>query len=241
MESEQGLVPTHTARNPLQYPNNMQSTQKEGARAKTSNPRIRSTSKEDSPRYIIVTNNNKDCNLVTVDGNDYDTITQGHPSKRTIATKTSSANQTADDRPQKTRRSYAGTITGIRFFPEQQEHPSTSQESQSEKDPMSERKKEVPWTPKQFYDVKGNPDYHMNLDGVVLTSLSGHPFCAYCRIPSHSRRSCHIRIEDLARNIDRPFHPNRGIIKSNNERYRQNKFPNELPPAKHEIAGTSKI
>ena len=231
MESEQEPVPT-TARNQQQYPNNMQSSEKHGAKVKALT--------KDSPRHFIKANNGKDCDIVTVNKEDYDTITRGHPSKRTLTSKKSAATKTVDHQPQTTRRSYAGTITGITFFPEQ-EPPSTSQTPQLTGTTVTERKKEIPWTPKQFYDVKGNPDYQMNSDGIVLTSPSGHPFCAYCRIPSHSRRSCHIRSEDLAQNIDRPFHPNKGIIKSRNERHRHNKFPNELPPAKHEIAGTSKI
>ena len=210
----------------------MQSSEKQGARTKTPS--------KDSPRHLIISNDDNNHNTVTVNQDDYEIITRGHPSTKTTTPRTPSAPKTVGQRPHKTRRSYPGTITGITFFPEQN-LPSTSQTPQLMEDNEAKRKQNIPWTPKQFYDAKGNPDYQMNSEGIVLTSPSGHPFCSYCRIPSHSRRSCHIRIEDLAQNIDRPFHPAKGIIKSKNEKFRHNKFPNELPPAKHEIPGTSKI
>ena len=210
----------------------MQSSEKQGARAKTPT--------KDSPRHFIISIEDDTYNTVTVNQEDYDTLTRGHPSTRTVTPKTPSAPKAVDHHPQQTRRLYAGTVTGITFFSEQNLQ-STPQSSQPMENDESKGKTEIPWTPKQSYDDKGNPDYQMNADGIVLTSPSGHPFCAYCRIPSHSRRSCHIRIEDMAQNIDRPFHPSRGIVKSKNEKARHNKFPNELPPAKHKIPGTSKI
>ena len=210
----------------------MQSSEKQGARAKTPT--------KDSPRHFIISIEDDTYNTVTVNQEDYDILTKGHPSTRTVTPKTPSAPKAVDHHPQQTRRLYAGTVTGITFFSEQN-FQSTPQSSQSMENDESKGKTEIPWTPKQSYDDKGNPDYQMNSDGIVLTSPSGHPFCSYCRIPSHSRRSCHIRIEDMAQNIDRPFHPSRGIVKSKNEKARHNKFPNELPPAKHEIPGTSKI
>ena len=214
-ESEHKPVPLHTARKPPQNSHRMQASEKQGARTKTPN--------KDSPRHFIVSKDNGTYNTVKVNQDDYHTLTRGRPSTRSA-----------------TRRSYAGIITGITFFPEQNRQ-STTQSSPSTEDYESAKKKKIHWTPKQFYDDRGNPDYQMNSDGIVLTSPSGHPFCSYCRIPSHSRRSCHVRTEDLARNIDRAFHPAKGIIKSRNERYRHNQYPNELPPAKHEIPGTSKI
>ena len=159
MESEQEPVPT-TARNQPQYPNNMQSTEKQGAKVKTL--------KKDPPHHFIKTNNGKDCDIVTVNKEDYDAITRGHPPKRTLTSERSAATKTVDHRPQTTRRSYAGTITGITFFPEQ-EPPSTSQAPQLTGRAITESRKEIPWTPKQFYDVKGNPDYQMNSHGIVLT------------------------------------------------------------------------
>ena len=210
----------------------MQSSEEQGARARTPN--------KDSPRHFIVSNDDDIYNTVTINRDDYNTLTRGHPSTRTVTPKIPSLPKTKDHTTQRTRRSYAGTITGITFLSEQNLQ-STARSSQSMEDNESKRKKEVPWTPKQFYDGKGNPDYQMNSDGIVLTSPSGHPFCSYCRIPSHSRRSCHVRIEDLAKNIDRAFHPAKGIIKSRNEKHRHNKSPSELPPAKHEVPGTSKI
>ena len=50
-----------------------------------------------------------------------------------------------------------------------------------------------------------------------------------------------MRTKHLALNIDRLYHPEKGIVKSNNKRRRCNKFPNEDPVANHNIAGTSKI
>ena len=81
----------------------------------------------------------------------------------------------------------------------------------------------------------------MNSEGVVLTSPSRHPRCAYCRTPSHPRSTCPMRTKHLAQKIDRLYHPEKGIVKSNNERRRCNKFFDEDPVANHNIAGTSKI
>ena len=50
-----------------------------------------------------------------------------------------------------------------------------------------------------------------------------------------------MRTKHLAQNIDRLYHPEKGIVKANNERRWCNKFPNEDPVANHNIAGTSKI
>ena len=97
----------------------------------------------------------------------------------------------------------------------------------------------APWTPHQTYDSKGCADFHENSEGVVLTSPSGHPYCSYCRITSHKRSTCRIRSKDLSQNIDRLYHPAKGIIQSNNQRRRCNK--DEPPTENHSIAGTSKI
>ena len=136
MESEQKLVPLHTARKPPQHSHKMQSSEKQGARTKIPN--------KDSPRHFIVANDDNNHNIVTVNQDDYETLTRGHPSTRIATSETPPAPKAIGQRPQKTRRSYAGTITGIRFFPDQQEHPSTSQESQPQGDAMSERKREIP-------------------------------------------------------------------------------------------------
>ena len=97
------------------------------------------------------------------------------------------------------------------------------------------------WTPRQTYDNQGCSNFHENSEGTVITSPSGHPLCAYCRIPSHPRSSCAMRAEHLAQGINRLYHPQKGLVQSNNERRRGNKFPNETPVANHNIAGTSKI
>ena len=97
------------------------------------------------------------------------------------------------------------------------------------------------WTPRQTYDNQGCANFHENSEGTVLTSPSGHPLCAYCRTPSHPRSTCPMRTEHLAQGINRLYHPQKGLVQSNNERRRCNKFPDITPVANHNIAGTSKI
>ena len=50
-----------------------------------------------------------------------------------------------------------------------------------------------------------------------------------------------MRSKHLDQNIDRLYHPEKGVARSNNERRRCNKFPDEPPTTNHNIAGTSKI
>ena len=50
-----------------------------------------------------------------------------------------------------------------------------------------------------------------------------------------------MRSKHLDQNIDRLYHPEKGVARSNNERRWCNKFPDEPPTANHNIAGTSKI
>ena len=126
----------------------MQSSEKQGARTKTPN--------KDSPRHLTISNDDNNHNTVTVNQDDYEIPTRGHPSTRTTTPKTPSAPKTVGQRPHKTRRSYSGTITGVTFFPEQN-LSSTSQTPQLMEDTEAKRKKNIPWTPKQFYDAKGIP------------------------------------------------------------------------------------
>ena len=218
----------------------MYSTHTQGARAKTSIPKISSTANEDQPRHVVVTIDDSECNIVTVNQEDYATITKNHTPRRTTTSEISAATQAPNSNPRRQKRSYAGIITDVRIFPDHQPHQKIPQHSEALEQDL-EGTREAPWTPQQSYDVKGQPDYHMNSDGVVITSPSGHPYCSYCRIPSHPRSTCQIRAKQIAQGIDLPFCPNKGIIKSKNERKRHNKFPDNLPTANHDIAGPSKI
>ena len=141
----------------------------------------------------------------------------------------------------KKRRYYAGHITEIRIFPDNQAHQSNPQQSEAQGHDLLEGTKTAPWTPHQSYDSKGCTNFHENSEGVILTSPSGHPYCAYCHITSHPRSTCPMRSKHLDQNIDRLYHPEKGVARSNNERRRCNKFPDEPPVANHNIAGTSKI
>ena len=219
----------------------MQSTHIHGARAKTSTTRTSSTANEDQPQHVIITIDDTDCDIVMVNQQDYDTLSQNHPSKRSANSGAPSATQATSSNPQRKKRSYAGTITNVRISPDHQAHQSTPQQSEAHGHDLQEEKKETPWTPHQTYDIKGYTNFHQNSEGVVLTAPSGHPYCEYCRITSHPRSTCPMRTQLLAQNINRPHHQSKRVARSNNERRRCNKFPDEEPVANHDIAGTSKI
>ena len=101
----------------------------------------------------------------------------------------------------------------------------------------------TPWTPHQTYDSKGNGNFHENSEGVVLTTPSGHPFCAYCRIPSHPRQTCPLREKHLSEQMDKLYHPSKGVVKSNNEKRRINNLSatEDEDTANHNIGGQTKI
>ena len=217
----------------------MQSDKPQGARAKTSTPRTSSTTNEVIPQQTTILMDGMDC-----------TTTEDNQPKDDASTQTWTANSTPGPSPSapqaignnnfKRKRSYAGHITNIRIFPDQQTHQFSPQHSEAQRhDLQEETRKMAPWTPQQTYDSKGCADFHENSEGVVLTSPSGHPYCSYCRITSHKRSTCRIRSKDLSQNIDRLYHPAKGIIKSNNEKRRCNK--DDPPMENHSIAGTSKI
>ena len=65
-------------------------------------------------------------------------------------------------------------------------------------------------TPK--FDEKEVPEYHLNGNGQIDRTDSGHPRCNYCLIASHPRASCKIRQNDLNRNVDRAVPPLKGLL-----------------------------
>ena len=73
---------------------------------------------------------------------------------------------------------------------------------------LLEGTKTAPWTPHQSYDSKGCTNFHENSEGVILTSPSGHPYCAYCHITSHPRSTCPMR----SKHIDLMRVPNSSLL-----------------------------
>ena len=73
-------------------------------------------------------------------------------------------------------------------------------------------------------------------DNAVRTSL-------LCQIPSHPRRSCPLRIKHLAEQVDKLYHPSKGMVESNNERRRINKSPTaeHEDDTNHNIGGQTRI
>ena len=217
----------------------MQSTETRGARAKTSTSRTSSTrSNEDQPQHITITIDGMDCNIVEATQPVDSAPTQTWTSESNTNQESPIASQTIGA---KKRRYYAGHITEVRIFPDHQAHQSTPQQSEAQRHDLLEGTKMAPWTPHQSYAGKGCANFHENSEGVVLTSPSGRPHCAYCLITSHPRLTCPMRSKHLAQNINRLYHPEKGVARWNNERRRCNKFPDEPPVANHNIAGTSKI
>ena len=176
----------------------MQSTDIHRARAKTSATRTSSTANEDQPQHVIITIDSTECNIIMVNQHNDNTSTQTQPSTRRTNPAPPLASQAIGGNHQGKKRSYAGNITEARIFPDHQAHNSTPQQSEAQGHDLPEGKKETPWTPQQTYDNKGCANFHQNSEGVVLTSLSGHPQCAYCRTPSHPRSTCPMRTKHLA-------------------------------------------
>ena len=219
----------------------MQSTHIQGARAKTSTSRICSTANEDQPQHVTITIDSTDCTIVKANWQNDSALTQTQNSKKNTNQGTPVASLAIGTNPHTKIRSYAGNITKVRIFPDHQAHQLTPQQSEAQRHDLLEGTKMTPWTPQKTYDVKGCANFHHNSEVVVLTSLSGHPHCAYCRITSHPRSTCPMKTKHLAQNIDWLYHPGKGIVKSNNERRWCNKFPYEDQITNHNIAGTSKI
>ena len=217
----------------------MQSTEAQEARAKTSTSRTSSTrSNEDQPQHITITIDGMDCNITEATQPMVSASTQTWTSEPNTNQESPIVSQTIGA---KKRRYYARHITEIRIFPDHQADQSNPQQSEAQQHDLLGGTRKAPWTPHQSYDVKGCANFHKNSEGVVLTSPSSHPYCAYCRTTSHPRSTCPMRSKLLAKNTNRLYHPEKGIARSNNERRRCNKFPDEPPVANHNITGTSKI
>ena len=175
----------------------MQSTHTQGARAKTSASRTSSTANEDQPQHVTITIDDMDCNIVEATRQNDSAFTQTRTSNTNTDQGTPMAPQAIGTNPHKKRRSYAGHITEVRIFPDHQAHHSTPQQSEAQRHDLLEGTKMTPWTPQKTYDVKGCANFHHNSEVVVLTSLSGHPHCAYCRITSHPRSTCQMRTKHI--------------------------------------------
>jgi len=163
----------------------MQSTEAQGARAKTSTPRTSSTrSTRDQIPHIAITISGMDC-----------TFAKETQPLTNVATQTWTLSPTTHQTSSATHQS-AGTKRK-RHDPEQPVEIENFQNHQAEQ--SSPPYLEVPqhnsqggtrraaWTPRQTYDNQGCTNFHENSEGTVLTSPSGHPLCAYCRTPSHPR------------------------------------------------------
>ena len=83
--------------------------------------------------------------------------------------------------------------TEIKIFPDHQANQSNPQHSEATQHALPRGTRKATWTPQQSYDNKGSANFHENSVGVVLTSPSGHPYCAYCRTTSHPRSTCPMR------------------------------------------------
>ena len=167
-----------TARQNISTNSNMQSDKPQGARAKTSTPRTSSTTNEVKPQQTTILMDEMDCNIREDNQPKDDTSTQTWTSNSTPGTTSPSAPQAIGNNNSKRKRSYAGHITNIRIFPDQQTHQYSPPHSEAQRhDLQEETRKMAPWTPHQTYDRKGCADFHENSEGVVLTSPSGHPYC----------------------------------------------------------------
>ena len=68
------------------------------------------------------------------------------------------------------------------------------------------------WELCQTKDPQGINNFHQDLSGKLTTTNSGFPQCNYCKLPKHSRQGCTFRLKDLDYNIDRQFHPRKGLL-----------------------------
>ena len=151
------------------------------------------------------------------------------------------------DDPSHPPRKYVGQITNLQFVnnPDNQQYRGKSSlqtTKAAQQDPTVEETT-TSWTPHQTYDSRGNANFHQDSEGVVLTTPSNHPYCNYCKIPSHPRRSCPMRIKDLANRVDRLHHPNKGALESSKERRNKNRSPTTKyeDDANHNIGGQTQI
>ena len=173
-------------------------------------------------QHIVVTFNKQKCEVVKISQYNYDIITKNCTDIRLPAT-----SQLQEDSPLLRQRTNAGQVNRIRIFPGHQVSQPSPQRVEAHEWDLLEERREGPWSPHQTYDNKGTTNFQQNSDGVVLTSPSGHTYCAYCHITSHPRESCLMRAKHLSQNIDRLYHPAKGIAKSKNQKYRYNKSANQ--------------
>ena len=217
----------------------MQSTEAQGARAKTSTSRTSSTrSTMDQTPHVAITIHGMDCTIIEETQPLTNVATQTGKSSPNTHHTSSATHQSARA---KRKRHDPGQSTKIRSLPDHQAEQSNPPHSEASRHDLQRGTRKPAWTPHQTYDNQGCANFHENSEGVVLTSPSGHPYCAYCRTTSHLRSTCPMRSKHLAKGINRLHHPQKGIAQSNNERRRCNKFPDEPAVANHDIAGTSKI
>ena len=187
----------------------MQSTEAQGARARTSTSRTSSTrSTRDQVPHIAITISGMDC-----------TFAKETQPPTNVATQTWTLSPTRHQTGSATHQS-AGTKRK-RYDPKQPIEIGNFQDHQAKQ--SSPPYLEVPqhdsqrgtrraaWTPHQTYDNQGCANFHENSEGTVLTSPSCHPLCAYCRTPSHPRSTCLMRAGHLTQGINRLYHPQKGI------------------------------
>ena len=71
------------------------------------------------------------------------------------------------------------------------------------------------WELAQTRDPRGINNFHQNSNGKLVMASGGRPKCNYCEIPNHRRQRCAFRLADLEHNIDRQFHPQKGLLARN--------------------------
>ena len=100
--------------------------------------------------------------------------------------------------PNHQKRMYVGQITNLEIINniggQTHQTGNSPQDSEATQLGLMDGETKTPWTPHQTYDSKGNGNFHQNSEGVVLTTPSGHLYCAHCQIPSHPRRTCPLRL-----------------------------------------------
>ena len=123
-------------------------------------------------------------------------------------------------------RKYVGQMTDLQYVitpdnqPNRREH-SPQPIGAQQRDPLvTETTKS--WTPHQTHDSEGNANFHENSEGIVLTNLSDQPYCNYCKIPSHPRWTCPMRIKDLAGQVKRLHHHNKGAFETSKVKKKRN-------------------
>ena len=217
----------------------MQSTEAQGARAKTTTSRTSSTrSTRDQIPHVAITINGMDCTIIEETQPPTNVATQTWTSSPNTYQTSSATHQSAGA---KRKRHDPEQSTEIRNFPDHQAEQSNPPHSEASRHDLQRGTRKAAWTPHQTYDNQGCANFHENSEGTVLTSPSGHPYCAYCRTTSHPRSTCPMRARHLTQGINRLYHPQKGMARSNNEQRRCNKFPDETIVANHNIAGASKI